>query len=61
MDILGVEEVAISILAPREGSDTLKVDVANDAEISILAPREGSDRGSTKYRWGRLHFIPRSP
>ena len=53
---------AISIHAPREGSDACPwVLVASGSLISIHAPREGSDRPAGGPLVRRLYFYPRSP
>ena len=54
---------AISIHAPREGSDSpLPYPNTGTAYISIHAPREGSDEGTTLIDLaGRQDFYPRSP
>ena len=52
---------AISIHAPREGSDTYGNARCIIASISIHAPREGSDRSRTPTSTKRSNFYPRSP
>ena len=41
---LNTERVAISIHAPRTGSDPIDLSIAPSVDISIHAPRTGSDR-----------------
>ena len=52
---------AISIHAPREGSDELTAKQKAFVQISIHAPREGSDTRLADSRPGRTDFYPRSP
>ena len=53
---------AISILAPREGSDVIfRVVVVTAIIISILAPREGSDIPAACCSSTHCYFYPRSP
>ena len=52
---------AISIHAPREGSDRDTGGAAGAQEISIHAPREGSDPQPTGCGRSLLNFNPRSP
>ena len=52
---------AISIHAPREGSDWFVSDVYCDSAISIHAPREGSDYHAAREALGLSNFNPRSP
>ena len=52
---------AISIHAPREGSDVLGAELGVMKQISIHAPREGSDPGILGALGGQKNFNPRSP
>ena len=53
---------AISIHAPREGSDICRTDSRQDRhKISIHAPREGSDIAFSCRASPAWHFNPRSP
>ena len=61
-DFYRPEVPAISIHAPRMGSDSESFDKrAVFADISIHAPRMGSDRERRTARTGSTHFNPRSP
>ena len=52
----------ISIHAPREGSDDLRLIFERSCHISIHAPREGSDVMAVSCKAASLrHFYPRSP
>ena len=53
--------MAISIHAPREGSDGPDEILAVVYAISIHAPREGSDASDVSKNGPFLHFNPRSP
>ena len=52
---------AISIHAPREGSDLLTIHDMVFLHISIHAPREGSDSADCTPPAAPAHFNPRSP
>ena len=52
---------AISIRAPREGSDGRFLFLVQRIWISIRAPREGSDRVYGAHALIDTHFYPRSP
>ena len=56
-----VRKLAISIHAPREGSDELTYIRHLTAFISIHAPREGSDGAAPGDGGRRMDFNPRSP
>ena len=61
-DKLRQSHTAISIHAPREGSDTDIITLwAASPPISIHAPREGSDIRPTTTAAGAKNFYPRSP
>ena len=53
--------MAISIHAPREGSDIKAIYDKGKRAISIHAPREGSDLFTSISGRGRRDFNPRSP
>ena len=55
------DQIAISIHAPRGGSDATSYVLAADKMISIHAPRGGSDEGRNQPDWCACHFNPRSP
>ena len=55
------EKKAISIHAPRVGSDKIGSSFKAVADISIHAPRVGSDEGYTLWRTAWYDFNPRSP
>ena len=56
-----IEQLIISIHAPRTGSDTARIQIKKGASISIHAPRTGSDDGRV-LDFGRADdFNPRSP
>ena len=60
--VTGQGKVAISIHAPREGSDrVVPVGRGKRSRISIHAPREGSDKMWTNWPTGSSNFYPRSP
>ena len=52
---------AISIHAPRTGSDNMSNKIEKTHEISIHAPRTGSDSRHTRLVRHTRHFNPRSP
>ncbi len=52
---------AISIHAPREGSDVYGIHAREDLFISIHAPREGSDDLIHLVNVRQFYFNPRSP
>ena len=54
-------DAAISIHAPRTGSDTLRCNKSADHRISIHAPRTGSDLGARRHGCRPHNFNPRSP
>ena len=56
-----IENLMISIHAPREGSDVLAYYGSSDFDISIHAPREGSDVYHAPVSQLIRHFYPRSP
>ena len=56
-----VSHTAISIHAPRTGSDILAVPAALVFAISIHAPRTGSDRRPSAGSSASRYFNPRSP
>ena len=56
MDVL-----AISIHAPREGSDRRRRCHLPFLRISIHAPREGSDQPKSQAQIPAIDFNPRSP
>ena len=54
-------QLKISIHAPREGGDELRVPKAVSFYISIHAPREGGDVSSRERLASRSYFNPRPP
>ncbi len=52
---------AISIHAPRTGSDLFRLHLLLVGVISIHAPRTGSDKTAARRTWHGTDFNPRSP
>ena len=57
----GRAEGAVSIHAPREGSDQGTRGADQRTQVSIHAPREGSDCASPRLSCNQTRFNPRSP
>ena len=56
-----MQDIAISIHAPREGSDTSLHNTASSSTISIHAPREGSDKQYRAYIGFQRAFLSTLP
>ena len=61
MNLNGHARTAISIHAPRGGSDDEDMPIGDNSAISIHAPRGGSDKIFHRNRTSQGNFNPRSP